>query len=111
MRRRKKFLPHLLLSLVFIVATIFFVIYFSPQQTFSLFTFQIPVIIPFFIFLFFSISLLATFLLTNLRRGILISIFAVSFLLLQYFNYNSILYTTLLIAIVVLVEILFWKKK
>lgn len=110
MKSRKKLLPYLLISLLSFIGILLVVTTLNPNKSIDIFIVMLPPLLPFFSLIFLTISCLFTFLLGSKRRGILIGIFSIGFLLLQFFRFNSIFYTLLLIIITVLIELLFWKK-
>lgn len=111
MQKRKRFIPHLLISFLALIGIILFVNTFDPKDIFDISVLKFPIIIPLFFLVFLIIGGVTIFLLASIRRGILLALFVVCFLFLQYLHSNSILNTAILILIVILIEFLFWKKK
>jgi len=111
MKKRKKFIPHLLLFIFSFICLVFLVNSSGPRDPLILFGVQIPSFPVFYILIFLTFAALSSFVFANLRRGFLIGIFMLIFLTLQYLRYNNIVYTIILIAIVLLIELMFWKGK
>lgn len=111
MKSRKKHLPYLFIAILSFVGLLLLVATLDPHKSIDVFVIMLPPLFPFFSLIFLTVSCLFTFLLKGKRRGILIGLFSLGFLLLQFFRFNSIFYTLLLIIITILIELLFWKKK
>ncbi len=111
MKARKRFVPYLIIAILSLIGFFLYIQTFSPTKPIDFFNFQIMPVAPFLAIFFLLISCLFAFIMANSRRGLLIGLFALSFLALQYFHYNNIFYTILLIIIFSLIEFLFWKKK
>jgi hypothetical protein len=111
MNIRKKFAPYLFIAILSFIGLFLYIHTFSPTKQIDFFGVQIIPVAPFLAIFFLSISCLFAFILANSRRGLLIGLFALSFLFLQYIRYNNVFYTILLILIFTLIEFLFWKKK
>lgn len=101
-RHRRNFFLTLIVTIAFwIVAGMF--IYFTDPQT--------PGILPLFLtILFFAIFFTASILLVNRRRGLLIAISSVIFLILRYFGIGNILNLVLIVAIVISLDFYFAKN-
>lgn len=111
MKSRRKFLIYLFISILSLTGFILFINTFSPSDPIDIYISKIHPTIPFFFLLFLTISCWFAFILKSKRRGVFIGLFASIFLLLQYLNYNNIFYTAILVTILILIEILFWKKR
>ena len=99
LRRRKNFLPSLILTIVLWVLLVG-IIYFIDPST--------PGIIPlFFILLFLCITFTASFLFINTRLGIITGIFSVMFVVLRYFGIGNALNAVLIIALAIVTEYYF----
>lgn len=111
MKNRKKYTIYLLIALFALIGLVLFINTFDPTSNINLLSITIPALIPFFILLFLVIASIFAFLFANSRRGVLVGLFAISFLILQFLHANSPFYTALLAIIAVLIELLFRKKK
>ncbi len=111
MNARKKFVPYLFIAILSLVGLFLYIHTFTPTKSIDFFDVQIIPIAPFLAIFFLTVSCLFAFILANSRRGLLVGLFAISFLFLQYIRYNNVFYTILLILIFTLIEFLFWKKK
>ena len=111
MKKRLELLPFFILSILSLAGFFSLVIFMDPQQSFIIQGFEIPSVIVFFVLLFIVVAGLISFIFVNLIHGVLLGIFLVSFLTLQYFHYNNLFYIAVLLVITILLEFLFWKKK
>src|SRR6185437_4527576 len=111
MKKRKKFLPHLLISLLSFIGLILIIITFQPKDIFDFFVINIPIVIVFFFLVLLSFGGLFIFIFKNLHRGILIALFLICFLLMQFARVNNIFFTLILAAIIILLELFFMKRK
>lgn len=111
MKSRKQYSVYLFVAILCLLGLILFTNTFNPHTAWGIFNITISPIIPFFGLFFLIVSGSFAFLLKSRRRGILIALFVTGFLLLQYLRFNNIFYTAVLFVIIVLIEILFWKKK
>lgn len=111
MQKRKKLIPHLVISILALAGAILLIITFNPARAIDISVATLSPIIPFFLCIFLAIAGIFAFALATLRRGIFIALFAVLFLLLQLMRYNNLFYTAILVVIFILLEFLFWKKK
>jgi len=99
---RKNFLPTLLI-IVILWSGVFFVVYFIDPETFGA--------IPLFLFLLF-LSLLFTFstIFANTRRGLIISLLTILFLILRYLGVGNVLNLLLILGLGITAEVYFSKK-
>jgi hypothetical protein len=99
---RKNFLPTLL-AIVLLWSGVVFVVYFMDPATFG--------VIPLFLFLLY-LSLLFTFatIFANTRRGLIISLLTILFLILRYLGVGNVLNLLLILGLGIAVEVYFSKK-
>ncbi len=98
MRRRKNFLPTLIITILFWIATIYIILYVSPSSItiyYLLFT------------IFFSLFLILSLLLANTRRSFLLAIGMTIFLFLRFLKIANLLTILLLISSLTALEIYF----
>lgn len=111
MRKRKRYVPYILISLLSIVGFLLFVNTFSPTQNLDILFIKIPTIIPFFSLILLTFTGIFSFMFANSRRGLFVAFLIVSFLILQFLHINNIFYTMILISIFLLLEYVFWNKR
>jgi len=102
MAKRKNFLPTLIITLLSWIGFIYIIFFQSPSSPLFLTTF--------YLLLFLSLFLTLSLILTNSRRGLLISLFIIFYLLLRYFKVATFLNTGLLLAVLFSLE-LYRRKK
>ena len=102
MVKRQNFLPALIVALFFWASWFFVAIKISPTSFFSLFSFLFSL----FMALFLTLSLL----LGNSRRGLLLSLGIIIFLLLRFLKMAHFLNLTLLIGTLISLELYFKKR-
>ncbi|MCL4382217.1 MAG: hypothetical protein M1575_00645 [Patescibacteria group bacterium] len=102
MVKRQNFLPALIVALFFWASWLFVAIKISPTSFFSLFSFLFSL----FMALFLTLSLL----LGNSRRGLLLSLGIIIFLLLRFLKMAHFLNLTLLIGTLISLELYFKKR-
>ena len=106
MRRRKNFLPTLLLTTLFWLFWFYIFFFVSPQNT----TYHIPHIIYFFTTLFVALTLTLALLFGNTRRGFLITLGIIGFLILRMYDLAHYLNLVLLIGFLISLEFCFSKR-
>lgn len=109
MRKRKKYFPILFLGLLSLLGLILYVFFLDPNINLTINSFSISPIVLFFILLFGTVCFYGSFLLLNIRRGVLLAIFACSVLLLRLFGFTSYIYVVIVLIIVLLLELGFKK--
>ncbi len=110
MRSRKKYFPLLFLGLLSLLGVVFYIFLIDPSIPYNAWNITFSPVIFFFTLLFICISCFSSFLLRNLRRGILVSVFLCSVLLLKLFGYLNIFSIGVMFVIIVLLELGFRKK-
>lgn len=110
MRSRKKYFPLLFLGLLSLLGVVFYIFLIDPSVPYEAGNVTFSPVIFFFILLVICLSCFFSFFLKNLRRGILISIFLSSILLLKFFGYLNIFSVGIIFVITVLLELGFKKK-
>lgn len=103
MRGNKRSRKLLVLSVVSLAALIYIIFSLSPIQQFTI----LPV---FFSLLFVTIFSFTSFLFNDLRKGVIVGIACVLYLLLRMNNLTHPFFLILLIGIVIAIELLFRKK-
>lgn len=97
LRRRKNFLPTLIITIILWLILAGIVYFIDPQQMIA-----IPL---FFLITFLAILFTASLLFANRRRGLLTSLVIMLFLILRYFGVGNMLNAILLVGIAVAFEI------
>lgn len=110
MRSRKKLFPFLFLSIACFVGLTFYTYVFDPEILLVESPVPLSPLLPFFLLLFIGAWGLLSFILKNKRQALFISIFLNVLLLLRLFKFDSIIYPALILLILVLIEILFWRR-
>src|SRR3989344_5380812 len=109
MRRKKRLIPTLILTVILWAALGYFVYSFSPNTPLPLPILIDPKII-FFLMLFLALFLSFSLLFNNTRRGILLALGIVSIVLLRFFQLFHALYIVFVISILITIEIYFLKR-
>lgn len=108
LRRKKNFLPAFFLTILFWFLVGFFIIFVDPQVIRD---FPLPgSYLPFFIILFLALLLTLTIILSNTRRGFLLSTGIIAFLYLQLFGLGHIVNLILISAFLVAIEFALYRK-
>ncbi|HEX7542683.1 MAG TPA: hypothetical protein VF385_01205 [Patescibacteria group bacterium] len=89
----------------------YLVLTFSPTSQFSIFNFQFSILIPGLTLLFLLIFSLTTFILSNSRRGFLLGLLVISYLLLRLNGLTSPFFAILLVILFGGIELFFIKRK
>ncbi len=120
MKRRKRPFWLLVLSLLSLASLIYVIIFFPPSASLILNHFlplealakwgSLPITIPFFLLLFSFLLFLFSYLTRNIRRGGIIALLIVVYLIFRMLHLNSPYFLLLLIALFISLE-LFFKKK
>jgi len=110
MRKKKKYLWLLVVSLLFLISLSYLILNFSPAFKFSLLNFQFSILIPGLALLFLFVFSLFSFIL-NARRGILLGLLVVSYLLLRMNGLTSPFFAILLLLLFGGIELFFVKRK
>jgi hypothetical protein len=111
MHKRKRPFWLLIVFVLSLVGLGYLVLNFSPSSQLSILNFELSVLIPGFTFLFLVIFSLVTFLLNNSRRGFLLGLLVISYLLLKLNGLTSPFFAILLVILFVGVELFFIKRK
>src|SRR3989344_9373806 len=110
MRRKKKNVWLLTLSILSLSSFIYFINSFSPSSNLPIANYQIPIIPAFFLVFFIFLFFLSSYLLDNFRRAITIGVLICLYFTLRLFDLNNPLYIILLVALFISIE-LFLKKR
>lgn len=102
-KRRKNFFPTLILAFVFWAFWGWVIFSLPPSNNFSLFVFFLSLFLAFFL----TVSLF----LANSRRGFLVALALVGFLLLRYHRLANYLNLIIFLSLVVCLEVYFGQKK
>ena len=111
MRKRKRSLKYLFLSIVSLPALIALIYFFSPAKYLSVFSFQFSVFSLLFPLLFIFIFSITTYISKSPNHGILLGLFAISALLFRWNNLAHPFFFLLLAALFLVLELLFAYKK
>lgn len=104
MRKKKKYFPAFLFSIVAFIIIAALIIFWSPNQSFTVLDFSISTKIIFFILIFINLSLFGSFVFSSYTRGFLLGFFLTSILLLKFFGFTNLFYPVLLILLFILVD-------
>jgi cytochrome bd-type quinol oxidase subunit 2 len=110
MRKKKRSIFELLISLLTFGTVFFLINNFPPNYQIAINNFKLPILPLFFILIFAGIFLFFEVILANKRRGILIALFSVSYLLLRFFGLTSLLFPALLLILFAGIEKFFVKR-
>jgi len=99
--KRKNFLPTLILAILFWGIWTWFIFSFPPANNFLLFTF--------YFLLFLATFLTAALIFANSRKGLLIALFLILFLLFRYHHLANVLNILILAGIFISLEVYFSK--
>jgi len=111
MRRRQNLLPTLILAILFWLSWLYLLFFTSPEDSFdcSLFVVRCSLIL-FFITLSCALTLTLALIFGNTRRGFLLTLGIIGFLILRMFDLAHYLNLALLIGILLSLEIYFSKR-
>lgn len=109
-----KFLNRTLLFIILFVIScallLFVLIQIDPEQPFPVLSIKLNPLFLLFPVIFLLLFSIGTLMLRNIRRGILLGIFGIAFLLLRFFGYGDILFIAIVALILVLIEAFFFKR-
>jgi hypothetical protein len=111
MHKKKRPFWLLVISILSLVALWYLILNYSPIFQFSISNFQFSILIPGFALLFLLVFSLFTFLLNNSRRGFLLGLLAISYLLLRLNGLTSPFFAILLLILFGGIELFFIKRK
>lgn len=111
MRRKKRNLGFLILSFLSLATLFFLIINYSPSFNISLFNLNISIVFLFLSFVFLFFYSFFSFLLSNKRRGALIGLFMVAYLILRLNQLTNLFFAILLVILFGSLELLFAKRK
>ena len=111
MRKRKKPIKFLLLSILSFLALIYIIFFIPPSYHIQIFSLQLPIVSLFLLSLFLFCFSLPTYLFKNRADGLLISIFAVSIFVFRLTNLTHPFFFILLVSLFLTLELLFTYKK
>ncbi len=94
-----------------LAALSYLVYYYPPDYQFLISNFQIPVLPVWFVLLFIAVYGIFSFFLNSKRRGFMLSLFAVIYLLLRLNGLTHLLFLLLLIVLFGLIELFYIKRK
>src|SRR3989344_182351 len=111
MRRRKRPLLLLIFSLISFASLSYLIMNSDPTQKLNSYGLQLTTIPFFFILVFLSTFSLSAYILNNSRRGLLIALAIVFYLLLRFYNLTHFFFLLLLVALFFVLELLFSNHK
>lgn len=109
MRTRKRLIHFIIAIAIFCIALIELIYFVDPTQKIEFYTFLIDPKILFFILIFLAAYLIFTYIFLNSIKGIFLSLFVVTTLLLRMLGYTEGSYVVILLLIVILC-ILYFKR-
>lgn len=109
MRTRKKFLPFLVYSVLSLIVFMMVINFLEPLKDLPVLGFGLHPLLLFFVFLFLTVYFLSSYILLSRRRGVLVSVFILTFFILRFLNINNLLYLILVMVILLLIEWLYSK--
>jgi len=101
-RSRKNFLPTFAITILFWLISISLIYFFEPNNA--------GIIIAFYVSLFLSLLFTFSTILANTRRGIILSLSVIMFLILRYFGIGNILNAILILGVAITTEVYFIKQ-
>jgi hypothetical protein len=101
-RKRENFLPTLLLAILAWLGLVYIFYFQAPESNY--------IVGLFYLFLFIAFFLTISLLLANSRHGFLSALALISILLLRQFEQFHIINLVLLFALLISIEIFFWRK-
>ena len=110
MRKRKKRFWLLLAGLVSFSAFIYTILNYSPDFQLSIVNFQFSVVAVFLCLLFFSLFFLSGFILNNQRRGALVGLYVIIYLILRLNSLTNPFFAILLLVLFGVIELFFVKR-
>ena len=110
-RQRKNPLKYLLISIASFLTLIYILFFIPPSYHIQIFSFQIPILSLFFIFLFSFLFSLPTFIFKNKSHGLLLGLFAISILVFRLTGLTHPFFFILLVSLFLTLELLFTYKK
>lgn len=111
MRRKKRPLWILILTLLSFAGLFYLVISYDPAQKYLILNTQYSILLFFFVLLFLLSSSITAYVFNNLRRGILVGLFTTSYFLLRFLHLTQISFLILLIAFFIALEFFFSHKR
>ena len=111
MRRNKRNFGLLIVSVLAFFAILYIVLNYSPALKLSILNFSFPILPLFFVLTFIFLYSLFTFILKSKRRGILIGLFVISYLVLRMNGLTNVFFVILLVVLFGSLELLFVKRK
>lgn len=111
MRRRKRPITYLFISIVSLVSFSWVIYFFPPNYTFTVISYKLPVISFFFPLLFLFVFSTTTYLSKSTKHGILAGLFAVAFLIFRLNNLTHPFFFLLLASLFLILELMFSYRK
>ena len=111
MRRRRRPILLLLFSFLLFACLAYLILNFDPAYKLTIYNLQLTILPIFLALVFLSTLSLSSYLLNNSRRGLFISLFITSYLLLRFFHLTHLFFLILLIALFFVLELLFSNRK
>lgn len=111
MRRKKRPFLFLVISLLSLIGLSYLAFSFPPNWKFAIGSpvgeLKLEILLIFFTLLFLSVSSLASYLLNNVRRGVLVSVFTTTYFLFRLFHLTHPLFLVLLLGLFITIELFF----
>ena len=111
MKRSGRRISFIILSVLFFLSLIYFVIFLPPNFQFNLKGVNISVLLPFFASLFLTLYFLFAFIFNKNKQGLLFGLLAVSYLFLRLNGFTHLLFLILLLILFISFELLIYKRK
>ncbi|MBI2031498.1 MAG: hypothetical protein HYT08_02675 [Candidatus Levybacteria bacterium] len=111
MRRGKRPFWLLAISLLSLVFLIYLIVSLSPNYQFSTLNFQLPILPVFLLTVFLSLFFSFSYIFINFRRGFVVGLFTVTYLLLRLFDLTHIFFLIILTILFLTLELFFSYKK
>ncbi len=108
---RKKGTKLFIISIFSLASLLYLILSFSPSFKLSYLNFQIPIIFVFFVLLFIFIFSISGYIMRSKTQGILIGLFAVSYLLLRFIGLTQLFFLILLLIFFIVLEFLFARHR
>jgi len=101
----------LLVPLSLFILLLYLIFFFPPTYQIRLNTITIPIFIPFFLLLFFTVAGFTGLLFKNTLQGMVFGVFCVGYVLLRLFGFTHWFFLLLLVILFALIEIILLKSR
>lgn len=110
-KQKKHPWPLLILSIIFLGLVGYAIFNFPPNYNFQINFIKIPIIIPFFIFIFLGVYSFVAYFTISFLQGLVFSVAVILYLVLRFFGLGHPLFGLLLLAMLISIEFAIYKKK